>query len=251
MVNQTRNFIADLLHELKYFSHCKLKAKDPNHFCCQQELSKNLTMSLRDVGHYLHKMTEMGLTIHDYYKYKGRLRHRFIPVDKRRFESPEMINGMHAGIEAHLKRIRELAKKMRKRPSTHSIKMIPLIPNLPKGTIRKNEKGLVESRSYTGKIDKKGHQYLTDFCDSINDIFAYIDSMSYATLDDTITPNEQNKKRIKELRKNTLEEITYLINYTINPLPARQSHAIKQDILMRIPTYFMLLQLQKQSKIMI
>ena len=67
MVNQTRNFIADLLHELKYFSHCKLKAKDPNHFCCQQELSKNLTMSLRDVGHYLHKMTEMGLTIHDYY----------------------------------------------------------------------------------------------------------------------------------------------------------------------------------------
>ena len=160
-----------------------------------------------------------------------------------------MINGMHAGIEAHLKRIRELAKKMRKRPSTHSIKMIPL--KLTKGMIRKNEKGLVESRSYTGKIDKKGRQYLTDFCDSINDIFAYIDSMSYATLDETITPDEKNEKRIREIRKNTLEEITYLINYTINRLSARQSHAIKQDILARIPTFWMLLQLQKQSKIMI
>ena len=251
MVNQKRNFIADLLHELKYFSHCKLKAKDPNHFCYQKELSTNLTMSLRDVGHYLHEMYELKLVDHDKYKYKGRLRDRFIPIDKRRFESPEMINGMYVSIEAYLGRSRELAKKMRDRPSTHSIKMIPLIPNLPKGTIRKNEKGLVESRSYQGKIDKKGREYLIDFCDSINDIFSYIDSMSYATLDDTITPNEQNKKRIKELRKNTLEEITYLINYTINPLSARQAHAIKQDILMRIPTYFMLTQLQKQSKIMI
>lgn len=251
MVNQTRNHQADLLHEIKYFPHCKFKAKDPNHFCDQKELSKNLGMSLRDVGHNLHELVKRELATHDYHKYKGRLRHRFVPVDKRRFESPEMINGMYVSIEAYLGRSRELAKKMRKRPSTHSIKMIPLIPNIPKETIRKNEKGLVESRSYQGKIDKKGREYLIDFCDSINDIFSYIDSMSYATLDDTITPNEQNKKRIKELRKNTLEEITYLINYTINPLSARQAHAIKQDILMRIPTYFMLTQLQKQSKIMI
>ena len=107
------------------------------------------------------------------------------------------------------------------------------------------------SRSFTGKIDKVGREALVSFCDEVNDIFSYLDSLSYAILDDTITPNGKTEKRILELRKYVLEEVTDMINYTIQKLPARQASAIKQDILMRIPTYYMLTQLRIMSEVKI
>lgn len=242
MVNNKRNFQADLLHELKWFTHCKFKNNDRNHFCNQKELSKNLKMSLRDVGKNLAIMTQKDLLEHSKYLYKARMTDRFQPIDQRRYDDEDMFHTIEIAVYTHLKIVRRVALVMKDRPSTHSIKMIPLT---------QEQRVNMLSRSYTGKIDKVGKKALITFVDEVNDVFSYLDSLSYASLDDTITPNSKTEKRIQGLRKFVLDEITDVINYTISHLPARQASAIKQDILMRIPTYYMLTQLRKQSKVMI
>ena len=187
-------------------------------------------------------MVKNGMIDHHYYKFKGRERHGFVPLDKSRYGDEDKFNTIELGLKTHFSIMRRVAQVMRDRPSTHSIKMIPLT---------KEQGANMISRSYTGKTDKVGKEALVSFCDEVNDIFSYIDSLSYSTLDDTITPNGKTEKRILELRKYALEEITEMIDYTIERLGARQTSAIKQDILMRIPTYYMLTQLRKMSKVMI
>ena len=155
-----------------------------------------------------------------------------------------MIQEMERNIQGHLATMRELAVKMRDRPAIKSVKMIPVLPD-------PNEKGISQAKSLTGKIDKIGQNHLDQFCDIVNSILSYIDSMNYATYDGSLEADELTDKVIKNLRKNTMTEINEVIQYSLNPHPARLSQVLLDTIRMKIPTFFTLAQLQKMSKIRI
>ena len=244
MVRPTRDFRVPIYEELKHFYRCTQKEKNPNHYCTQSELTKNLKMSKRDVVWAIHELVSDGLVIHDKIKVNGRLRDRFIPSTERLHESKEMIQEMERNIQGHLATMRELAVKMRDRPAIKSVKMIPVLPD-------PNEKGISQAKSLTGKIDKIGQNHLDQFCDIVNSILSYIDSMNYATYDGSLEADELTDKVIKNLRKNTMTEINEVIQYALNPHPARLSQVLLDTIRMKIPTFFTLAQLQKMSKIRI
>lgn len=242
MVNQKRDFKPALLEELKHFYRCTRKEKNPNHFCNQKELANNLQMSLRDVGRNLKEMTAEGLLKHDKIKQNGRLQDRFIPTNDRLYESGQMISDTLNFTESHLDRIRELAVKMRDRPAISGINMLPVLDDPT------NHQEVSEARSYTGKIDKIGQNYLDQFCETANLIFHHLDALSYATYDDSIEANEQTEIVIRNMRIKFCDELTQILEYMFKPHSARLSHAIMEQIRMKIPTYFMLAQYQKMAK---
>ena len=245
MINHTRDFRAPIYEELKHFLRCTRKEKNPNHYCTQSELAKNLKMSLRDVGKTLHQLVSDGLVIHDKVKQNGRLQDRFIPSTERLHESAEMIRDMENNIKSQLEIMRELAVKMRARPAIKEVKSMPVL------TDSRRENELSQAHSLTGKIDKIGQNHLDQFCDIVNRILSYIDSMNYATYDGSLESDELTDKVIKNLRKNTITEINEVIQYSLKPHSARQSQLLLDTIRMKIPTFFTLAQLQKMSKIKI
>lgn len=248
MVNQKRNFEVALLEELKHFYHCTQKEKNPNHYCTQSELAKNLSMSLRDVGRTLHDLTAKGLVKHDKSKQKGRLRDRFIPTNERFYESAQMIKDTENVIKSHLVNMRKLAVKMRDKPAIHSIKFLPEIEDMRFLT---HPKVIDKVRNTTGKFDKIGLSYLDQFCFTVNNMFSYIDSMTYATYDDSIEANELTDKVIKNLRINTVNEMTQVLEYIFKPYSKNVAKAVLELIRMKIPTYFMLTQFQQMSRVKI
>ncbi len=245
MVNRTRDFRAPIYEELKHFLRCTRKEKNPNHYCTQSELAKNLKMSLRDVGKTLHELVSDGLVIHDKTKQNGRLQDRFIPTSERLHESTEMIREMENNIKSQLETMRELAVKMRDRPAIKEVKSMPVL------TDSRKENKLSQSHSLTGKIDKIGQNHLDQFCEIVNRILSYIDSMNYATYDGSLDADELTDKVINNLRKSTMTEINQVIQYALNPHSARTSQLLLDTIRMKIPTFFTLAQFQKLSKIKI
>ena len=245
MINHTRDFRAPIYEELKHFLRCTRKENNPNHYCTQSELAKNLKMSLRDVGKTLHQLVSDGLVIHDKVKQNGRLQDRFIPSTERLHESKEMIRDMENNIKSQLEIMRELAVKMRARPAIKEVKSMPVL------TDSRRENELSQAHSLTGKIDKIGQNHLDQFCDIVNRILSYIDSMNYATYDGSLESDELTDKVIKNLRKNTISEINEVIQYSLKPHSSRQSQLLLDTIRMKIPTFFTLAQLQKMSKIKI
>lgn len=245
MVNRTRDFRPALLEELKHFNRCTKKLKNPDHFCTQKELANNLQMSLRDVGKTLHAMTAEGLLKHDKSKQNGRLQDRFIPTNDRLYESKEMLLDTEKIIESKMEIIRKIAVKMRDRPAIKAINMLPVLDDPT------NRQEVAKARSYTGKIDKIGQNHLDQFADNVNLVFSYLDSMTYATYDDSIEANDMTDKVIKNLKINFCNELTEILEYIFKPHSARLSHAIMGTIQMKIPTYFMLTQFQKMSRIKI
>ena len=244
-----RDFRPALLEELKHFNRCTKKSKNPSHFCTQKELANNLQMSLRDVGKALHSMTTEGLLNHDKSKQNGRLQDTFIPTNDRLYESKEMLLDTEKIIESKVAHIRELAVKMRDRPAIKSIKN--MLPVLDDRKVVYNTRFISKARSYTGKIDKIGQNHLDQFCQDVNLIFSYLDSMGYATCDDSIEANDMTDKVIKNLRINFCNELTEILEYTFKPHSARLSHAIMEQIRMKIPTYFLIGQYQKMSRVKI
>ena len=247
MVNQKRDFEPALLEELKHFYRCTQKDKNPNHFCTQSELAKNLKMSLRDVGRTLHDMTSHGLVKHDKVKQNGRLKDRFIPTNERLYESAQMIKDTENVIKSHLVNMRKLAVKMRDKPAIHSIKFLPEIEDMRFLT---HPKVIDKVRNTTGKFDKIGLSYLDDFCFMVNNIFSYIDSMQYATYDDSIEANEKTEIVIKNLRIKTVTEFNEILEYMMKPYSKKVAKAVLEMIKLKIPMIFMLTQYQQMSKVM-
>ena len=244
MVNITRDFKADLMAELKYFSHCKKKEKDPNHFCTQRELQKNLKMSQRDVTRNLKEMVDTGQLTHERLVYNHSLRDKFTPIDKRQFESKHLIKEVNLTIEHHLELIRKQAKLMRDRPAYKNVNELPVID----GTLTDVQKEIKEMcyPDLYGKIDKKGMKYLINFCDLSNKVFQYIDGLTYATFDDSI--NQKDTPLIKEIRIKTVNEITDLMGYTFEKCNRKTRRALIDNMMFRMPTYYTLTQLQRKAR---
>jgi len=262
MVNQKRDFEPALLHELKHFNHCTQKEKNPNHFCTQSELAKNLSMSLRDVGRTLHEMTAKRMLKHDKAKNKGKLKDRFIPTNERLYESAQMLKDTEKSIEQSFRHVRKCALQMRNRPAIHSIKMLPalILKDQDPSFVKEDGSGFIMNRKEiekirkkveTGRFDHQGLFYLDEFCQRINNIFSYIDSLTYATYDDSIEANELTERVIKNLRINTVNEITEILEAIFKPYSKKLASAVMELIRSKIPTYFMLTQFQQMARVKI
>jgi len=245
MVNSRPNQKADIIQELKYFSHCKIKSIEPGHTCTIRELCENLKMTPNLLIKNLREMVSDGILKKDKIqspKFKARKRDVYTVIDRRMFESKDLVRELNYLIDSHTSRMRLIGKKMRDRPAMKSVEMI----RLPSALIHNSY-----SRSYQGKIDKKGQEYLEHFCELVNSTFSILDSMTYAMYDHSIDSDEKTEREIKALRIHTLNEITDVLEYVFKPYSARLQNAIQHSLIMRIPTYFMIGQLKKRSKLTI
>ena len=233
-MNSRPNQKADLYLEIKYFYHCKIKPIEPEHTCTRREWATNLKMSLRDVSRNLKELQDEEKIIKEIIqspKSKAWNREKYTVVDRKMFESKDLINEMNDVIDGHLDRMREVAKKMRDRPSVKSIK--------------KTKYG------YTGKRDEIGERYLDQYCDIVKEILERINALDLATFDDSIESNDKNLKIITNLKRKTLSEIDDVLEYTCKPYSTNVKTAVFESIIMRIPTFFHLTQIKKRSKLTI
>ncbi|MDA1347246.1 MAG: hypothetical protein O3C48_08540 [Crenarchaeota archaeon] len=249
MINSRRNGKEDLFQEIKWRSRCKLLQFDPSHTCTFREYQENLHLSNRDVKKYLKELLNEGRIKLDKiqspkFKRLPRKRYVYTVIDRRFFESENEIYAMWHIINLHLDRMRKIGTKMRDRPAM-TMKMLLQIPNLsqePKWAQNYWQK-------YQGKYDKLGHEYLEDFCTIVNEIFSYIDSMTYASLSNVLDSDEKTVKVIEEIRTKTMKEVTDVMEYIFKPYEKNLRKACYDIMLMRIPTYFMLGELERRSKV--
>ena len=252
-----RNFDADLLQELKLFTHCKKKAKNPNHYCTQRELSKNLKMSLRDVGKNLSKMVTKGIIIHEGYTNENHvIADKFYPA--RRFNDKEVMRPIQMNLKNQLKIMKDLASKMRENPAYQHIKMLNMMGKSNKEILRdlperlgyvKNKEGIFVSKSSSGKINPKGYQIMQQFCNYAIDTFSTVDSLAYALSEKTLTDNQVNEKIIYDLRMQTYNEIHDLVEYSIRPFNARLQNEIRSHIYMSVKQLFLINEMRKLTEI--
>jgi len=243
-----RQFDIEILQELKLFAHCKKKEKNPNHYCTQNELSKNLKMSLRDVGKTLNDMVKNGIIIHETYTNENHAKaDKFYPA--RKFTDKQVMNPIQNALSFNLKLLKDLASQIRDNPAYEPRKMVNLIAQGNTIGLIKNKNGIIMSRSDTGKINRKGFDILEKFCTYAIDTFSLVDSLAYAIAEETLEDNEDNTKIVYELRIETYNEIHDLIEYAIRPHNARTQHHIRSHIYMKVKQLFLINEMRKQTRV--
>ena len=252
MVRLPRDFENDLLLELRTFARCKLKRNDPNHFCSNREFQQNLKMSARDVGKTLSNLVQQGKINRDTdILVKGRLRDRFTVIDPRMYSPEEIIVQFRKNVTRQLLEIQALTEKMKKTPALYDIKEerihIPAYIGVP---IPKNAKFVKPgAMSRHGKMNKKGYEYLKNFCDSVNRVFSYVDSLGYSQLAENIPKDEEHDKMINSLRELVFAQTKFAINYVLEDLPRLQKQMIGETILPRIPMMYQIWQIDKHANL--
>jgi len=242
-----RQFDIELLQELKLFAHCKKKSKNPDHYCTQNELSKNLKMSLRDVSKTLSEMVQNGIIIHETYTNENHAKaDKFYPA--RRFTDKEVMNPIQNALSNNLESLKNLASKMRENPAFEPRKMVNYVNPNTIG-LMKSQDGIILTKSSTGKIRIEGYRYLEMFCNYAIETFSLVDSLSYAITEKTLEDNEDNTKIINELRIKTYFEIHDLIEYAIRPHNARLQHYIRSHIYMKVKQLFLINEMRKRTQI--
>jgi len=244
-----RNYESELMHELKFHTHCKIKSVDPNHFCNQKELAKNLKMSLRDVRDNLHRMVTEHKLAHDSIVYKSRRRDKFTPLDPSLLSSKDIITKYKSFVDRELEYLNEFSKKVKKTPCVYNVRKVKNeIPIFKTGG---KPVQMVKPTSTTGKNNEIGFQLMTDFCAQCNRIFTYCDSLNLSQLADIISQDNEHIEMINALRKYALNKIVKEIRFVLSDLKKLQREVIESQILMRIPTVYHVIQIEKSSKLKI
>ena len=250
-MNTKRNFESELMHELKFHVHCTQKAKDPQHFCYQNELAKNLKMSLRDVGKTLHTMVEEHKLIRESIVHKSKRRDKFTPLDPSLLSSKDIITKYKSFVDNELDHLNDFSKQVKKTPCVYNVRRIKNdIPVFKVGTNQKPVQ-MVKPTSTTGKNNAVGFQLMTSFCDQCNRIFTYCDSLNYSQLADIISQDNEHIEMINTLRKYALNKIVKEIRFVLSGLAKYQREVIESQILTRIPTVYHVIQIEKSSKLKI
>ena len=233
---------------MKLFAHCDIKRIDPNHFCNQKELAKNLKMSLRDVRDNIHRMVSEHKLSHERIVYKSRRRDKFTPLDLSLLSSKDIIKKYKSFVDNELAHLNDVSKRVKKTPCVYNVRRIK--NEIP---VFKAGKGMfvkaVRPKSTTGKNNAIGFQLMTSFCDQCNRIFTYVDSLSYSQLIDIIKQDDEHVLMINALRKYTCEKIVKEIRFVLKDLKKIQKEVIESQILMRIPMVYHMLQIEKSSKL--
>jgi len=246
-----RDFESELKHELKFHTHCSQKVKDPNHFCDQKELSRNLKMSLRDVRDNLHRMVKEGKLTHEKIVYKSRLRDKFTPVDLSVLSSKAIINRYKDYVDNELTHLNGFSKQVKKTPCVYNVRKVKNPITYYEGKGMTGAIKTMKGTSTTGKTSTVGYQLMTSFCDQCNRIFTYCDSLSYAQLTDIIKQDDEHILVVNALRKYTCDKIVKEIRFVLSDLTKLQKGVVESQILMRIPTVYHMLQIEKSSKLKI
>ena len=252
MVRLPRDFESDLLLELRTFARCKLKRKDPNHFCSNREFQQNLKMSSRDVGKTLSNLVQQGKIKHERnVLYKRKRRDRFTVIDPRMYSPEEIIVQFRINITRQLLEIQALTEKMKKTPALYDVieKRIP-IPVYIGVPIPKNAKFVKSgAMSRSAKMNKKGYQYLVDFCNLVNHAFSYVDSLGYSQFAENIPKGDKYDKMISNLRKLVFDQTRAAINLVLQDLPALQHRAIGETLTLRIPMIYQMIQIERYANL--
>ena len=246
------------MHEMRFFTHCKIKKKDPKHTCTTKELAKNLKMSIRDVQEKRIKMTKQGKLTHEEVVYKSRRIHRFTPVDPRLYTSKDIISIYKNHVNEELIQIEYQADKMIKTPAYYDVEMKPILKPYPQPQIfMEGKKPMIPQvvrkasrpTQLSGKTNEQGFLYLEYFCNAINNIFAFCDSLGYSQLVNNIKQDEEHDKMIYELKKTVFHKTQRIIERVLKGLPYLQKYMISQAITPRIPMLYQMLQVERFSKL--
>ena len=252
MKGLARDFESDLLLELRNFARCKFKRKDPNHFCSNREFQKNLKMSARDVGKTLHNLVEQGKIKHERnVLYNGKLRDKFTVIDPRMYSPEEIIVQFRKNVTRQLLQIQALTEKMKKTPALYDVieKRVP-IPTYFGVPIPKNVKPVKPgAMSRSAKMDKKGYQYLVDFCNLVNHAFSYVDSLGYSQFAENLPKGDKYDRMISALRRLVFDQTRAAINLVLQDLPALQKRAIGETLTLRIPMIYQMIQIEKYANL--
>ena len=244
-----RNYESELMHELKFHTHCKIKSVDPNHFCNQKELARNLKMSLREVRDNLHRMVEEHKLSHDSIVYKSRRRDKFTPLDPSLLSSKDIIKKYKSFVDRELDHLNEFSKQVKKTPCVYQVRRIK--NDIPIFKTGGKPVQMVKPHSTTGKNNEIGFQLMESFCSQCNRIFTYCDSLNLSQLADIISQDNEHIEMINALRKYALNKIVKEIRFVLSGLAKYQREVIESQILMRIPTVYHVIQIEKSSKLKI
>ena len=243
-----------LLDELRLGLHCTKKYQS-GHFCNQTELAKNLHMSLRDVGYWLHRLVKEGKLHHESNVLQNHKRKdRFTVIDPKLFTSKDIITHHKQFINNQLLQLEFLVDKMKKTPALYDVKITakawPATPAF-KGKLPRNPKKIPKKywlktsrpTSLTSKVNKKGYEYLETFCNGINEIFTFIDSISYSSLEHNVID------MINNLRTPSFVKIQKLVRRLVSGLTDIEKHAMYSILLPRIPIFNQLNQIEKTKNL--
>lgn len=234
-----------LLDELRLGLHCT-KKNIRGHFCTQTELADNLHMSLSDVRYWLNvRLVPEGKLTHNTVIHNHKRKHRYTVVDPRLFTSKDIITQHKTFINNQLVQLDFLVDKMKKTPALYDTKRkakawkpIPVYKKIPKKPKFSQTRRPV---SLTSKVNKKGYEYLETFCNGINEIFTFIDSVSYSSL--------EHKEVINELRKPAFDKIQKLVRRLVSGLTDIEKHAMYSILLPRMPIFNQLNQIEKAKNL--
>jgi len=245
VVNKTVDFENRLLDELGLGLHCTLK-RVSGHFCTQTELSKNLHMSLRDVGYWLERLTNEGKLNHESnVLHNHKRKDRFTVIDPKLFTSKDIITHHKQFINNQLLQLEFLVDKMKKTPALYDVKTtVKAWKNVTayKGKLKNiPKKYFLQTRrpvTLTSKVNKKGYEYLETFCNGVNEIFTFIDSISYSSLEHNVID------MINNLRTPSFVKIQKLVRRLVSGLTDIEKHAMYSILLPRIPIFNQLNQIE-------
>jgi len=240
MVNITRDFEKELLHEIKWRSHCKITTS--GHFCTQRELSKNLKMTPKSVGPALKSLVDKGLITHDYHTQNHHRCDKFEIVDPKMYDSKEIVESYKKSLESKFSPLESYAKSMRENPALTNVKYAyPPMRNYTGKTTKQIQKLLEKNpltmtrKVRTSKINKRGFRTLENFCELANEIFSMSNVFTYAQIDG-FSKTEEINEELNELRENTYKRIKKIVWSSYDTLEEQQQIAIIDLLKQRIHT---------------
>ena len=98
-------------------------------------------------------------------------------------------------------------------------------------------------------MNKRGFEYLESFCQSINRIFAYVDSLSYSQFTENIPKDEDYNEMILNLRKLIFNKTRICINSVVENMPKLQKREIGYAITLRIPIICSIIWTEKTARL--
>ena len=98
-------------------------------------------------------------------------------------------------------------------------------------------------------MNKRGFEYLESFCQSINRIFAYVDSLSYSQFTENIPKDEDYNEMILNLRKLIFNKTRICINSVVENMPALQKREIGYALTLRMPLIYSMIWTEKTARL--
>ena len=96
-------------------------------------------------------------------------------------------------------------------------------------------------------MNKRGFEYLESFCQNINRIFAYVDSLSYSQFAENIPKDEEHDKMILNLRKLIFDKTRICINSVVENMPKLQKREIGYALTLRMPIIYQFIWTEKRA----